>query len=43
MEKAAESVDELHKRFGRDAVTTRASALQVPSGTKKEMDLPIIG
>ncbi len=35
------AVDQLHKRFGRDAVT-RASALQVPSGTSKEMDLPII-
>ncbi|MDD5056108.1 MAG: DNA polymerase IV [Candidatus Peribacteraceae bacterium] len=41
-EELQKAVDQLHKRFGRDAVT-RASALQVPSGTKKEMDLPIIG
>jgi DNA polymerase-4/DNA polymerase V len=40
-EELQKAVDQLHKRFGRDAVT-RASALQVPSGTSKEMDLPII-
>lgn len=40
-EELQKAVDQLHKRFGRDAVT-RASALQVPSGTGKEIDLPMI-
>lgn len=36
-----EAMDELHTRYGRDSVT-RAAALPVSSGTKKDLDLPIM-
>lgn len=36
------AMDTLHARYGRDSIT-RAAALPVSSGTRKELDLPIVG
>lgn len=40
-EKLQAAMDSLHGRYGRDSVT-RASALPVVSGTKRDLDLPIV-
>jgi pyruvate/2-oxoglutarate/acetoin dehydrogenase E1 component len=40
-EKLQCAMDTLHARYGRDSVT-RAAALPVRSGTRKELDLPMV-
>jgi nucleotidyltransferase/DNA polymerase involved in DNA repair len=40
-ERLQEALDSLHSRFGRDSIT-RATALPVSSGTKKDLDLSIV-
>ncbi len=41
-ESLQKAFDTLHARFGRDSIT-RAAALPVNSGTRKELDLPMVG
>ena len=41
-EELQSAMDTLHARYGRDSIT-RAAALPVHSGTRKELDLPIVG
>lgn len=41
-ERLQKAMDDLHGKYGRDSVT-HASALPVKSGTKRELDLPMVG
>jgi DNA polymerase IV len=41
-ERMQSALDELHARFGRDSIT-RGRSLRVGSGTKKDLDMPIMG